>query len=425
MDEFGYGHLDLQVSISGPVDPELARGAVEELCRRHAILRSRYEKADPVRQLVLDDWRPSFRYTDLTGIPELEVSKALAEARLRAGRRFDLLHEVPFELELLRRGPREYALLGRMHHIAMDGWSFSLLLEDFERVYSALEKYGNATGVPPRPQYEYFAEAQRAHVNGTGIVESREYWRRRFSGSSGPTRLPGPDRPLRLDGIDPESGRCVNEILDTEFVGRVGQFAQSFPTTVFPVLVSAFALMLREVTGEVDLVFGTTAAGRHLPGTEEMIGVFVNPLPIRIELTDTPEPQGVVREVEERLLEFHRHQNYVLADLIQHVEPFVGTGINDTFHAYLLFQNFPRPEQGGPRSYSVLESDDISDRELASLRGPHGKLMRDLELIVIGLPDGSMSLNFWYRQGRFSSAQVSDWSRSYVAILRRLVGEVS
>ncbi|MGH3925722.1 MAG: condensation domain-containing protein, partial [Pseudonocardiaceae bacterium] len=187
------------------------------------------------------------------------------------------------------------------------------------------------------------------------------------------------------------------------------------------VRVSAFVLMLRAVTGEEDLIFGTTAAGRHLPGTEAMIGVFVNPLPVRVDLAGGSGTDEVIRLVEDRLLEFHRWQNYVLADLIEHVEPFVGKDINETFHAYILFQNHPRPERQGPRTYTVVETDDLGDQELAQLRRPHGKLMRDFELIVMAQPDGEMSLNHWYRQGACTEAQVREWSDVYTSMLHRLL----
>jgi hypothetical protein len=109
-----------------------------------------------------------------------------------------------------------------------------------------------------------------------------------------------------------------------------------------------------------------------------------------------------------------------LADLVEHVEPFVGRDINETFHAYLLFQNYPRPQCQGPRSYQVVETDDLADKQLAQLRRPHGKLMRDFELIVLERPDGRMSLNHWYRQGKFSREQVQQWSESFTTMLRRL-----
>ncbi len=421
MDARGYGHIDLRVKIAGPLDLMLAARAVAHLCQRHAILRSRYQPGERLIQQTVDGWSPALRTTDLTGAPDAAITAAIRDAETRALRRFNLTSEVPFDIELFRLGPTEHTLIGRMHHIAVDGWSFSLMLEDFDRVYSWLEGGDDPGRLPELPQYAHFAAAQRSYVERGAIAEARAYWQAHFAGSAGPTRLPSPGGLALPDGADPESGRCVNTMLDADMVSRLGRFAQNRRTTVFPVLVSAFVLMLRAVTGEEDLVFGTTAAGRHLPGTEAMIGVFVNPLPVRVDLAGRSGADDVIRLVEDRLLEFHRRQNYVLADLIEHVEPFVGKDINETFHAYILFQNYPRPQCQGPRTYTVAETDDLGDQEFAQLRRPHGKLMRDLELIVMEQPDGKMSLNHWYRQGAFTETQVHEWSEVYTSMLHRLL----
>jgi amino acid adenylation domain-containing protein len=421
MDSRGYGHIDLRVKIIGPLDSALAARALRLLCKRHAVLRSRYEPGERLLQHAAEGWTPALPTIDLRGAPDDAAGAALRDAEARALRRFDLTAEVPFDVELLQLAPQEHVLIGRMHHIAVDGWSFSLLLEDLERVYAELERGGDPRRLPELPQYAHFAAAQRAYVATGAIAEARTAWQRHFAGATGPTRLPSHSEASYPAEADPEAGRCVNSILDVETVSRLASAAQARRTTLFPLLVSAFAMMLRAVTGEEDLVFGTTAAGRHLPGTEDMIGVFVNPLPIRVDLAGVSGTGEMVDRVTDRLMEFHQYQNYLLADLVEHVEPFVGLDINETFHAYILFQNYPRPQSQGPRSYRVVETDDLGDKELAQLRRPHGKLMRDFELIVIERCDGRMSLNHWYRQGKFTHEQVQQWSGIFTATLQRLV----
>jgi amino acid adenylation domain-containing protein len=421
MDARGYGHIDLRVRIEGPVDPELAARAVQQLCRRHAILRSRYQAGVPVMTQTLPDWRPRLDLIDLTGITGNAVSKAIYEAEGRAARRFDLTREVPFDMELVRLNEREHLLIGRMHHIAVDGWSFSVLLEDFERVYAWLEHGDDLDQLASAPQYAYYAAAERSYVEGPGICDARDYWRAHFAGAAGPTSLPASPVHAGLGQADQELGACVNVVLPPGQAAEIRAFAAARRTTMFPVLVSAFVLMLREVTGEQDLVFGTTAAGRHLPGTEDMIGVFVNPLPVRIDLAGRSAPGEVIGLVRDQLLEFHRHQRYVLADLVQHVPPFIGRDINETFHAYILLQNYPRPQRFGPRSYTVFETDDLGEEGLVQLRREHGRLMRDYELVIVERADGGLSLNHWYRSGRFTEAQVRGWSELYLAALRRIL----
>ena len=421
MDARGYGHIDLRVRIAGALDPELAAKALRQLCGRHAILRSRYRADAPVTMETLPDWCPRPDLIDLSGMTDNGAGKAIRDSEGRAARRFDLTREVPFDVELVRLDEREHLLIGRMHHIAVDGWSFSLLLDDFERIYALLERGVDPGRLAPAPQYAHYAAAERAYVEGPGISAARDYWRAHFAGAAGPTELPAPPGQAGLGRADQEQGACVNVILPPGQAAELRAFAAARRTTLFPVLVSAFALMLREVTSAEDLVFGTTAAGRHLPGTEEMIGVFVNPLPVRIDLTGRSAPEDVIGLVRDRLLEFHRHQRYVLADLVRHVPPFIGRDINETFHAYILFQNYPRPQGSGPRSYRVFEADDLAEESLVQLRREHGRLMRDYELVIVERADGGLSLNHWYRSGRLAESQVRAWSEFYGAALRRML----
>ena len=364
---------------------------------------------------TLPDWCPRPDLIDLSGMTDNGAGKAIRDSEGRAARRFDLTREVPFDVELVRLDEREHLLIGRMHHIAVDGWSFSLLLDDFERIYALLERGVDPGRLAPAPKYAHYAAAERAYVEGPGISAARDYWRAHFAGAAGPTELQAPPGQAGLGRADQEQGACVNVILPPGQAAELRAFAAARRTTLFPVLVSAFALMLREVTSAEDLVFGTTAAG-HLPGTEEMIGVFVNPLPVRIDLTGRSAPEDVIGLVRDRLLEFHRHQRYVLADLVRHVPPFIGRDINETFHAYILFQNYPRPQGSGPRSYRVFEADDLAEESLVQLCREHGRLMRDYELVIVERADGGLSLNHWYtRSGRLAESQVRAWSEFYGA----------
>lgn len=414
----GYGHIELRVRIAGPLDPELAAQAIRHICRRHAILRSRYEPRKRLIARTVADHSPEVLFTDLAQASTGFVARAIHDAGERASRPFDLTTEVPFEVEFIRLDAQDHLLIGRMHHIAVDGWSFSLLLEDFERVYQQLDQGNDPGELPDLPQYAHFAATQREYVESGAIEAARAAWRSNFRGAAGPTQI----KPsLTSQTPDPEVGQCINVTLDAGIVRQLTETARTHQTTRFPILVTAFALMLQAVTGEDDLIFGTTGAGRHVPGSEAMIGVFVNPLPIRVNLTEKPGLRDALLLVTDQLMKFHQWQNYILADLINHVEPFTGLDINETFHNYILYQNYPRPQSAGPREYCVQETDDLGDKQLARLRRPHGKLMREFELIVIEQADGNMSLNFWYRQGLFSSEQVRKWSEIYADMIRRLV----
>ncbi|RFA34599.1 hypothetical protein CAL65_14635 [Alkalilimnicola ehrlichii] len=356
MDRRGYGHLAFAVEIGGPLDLHLARTALGVLSRRHAVLRTRYRPGDVLMQELMEETSPVVKASDVSTEPSRVRAAAVRDALERTASRFSLTEEVPFQVELMRIEPERHRMFGRMHHIAVDGWSFTLMLEDFERIYAVLEQGGDPSLIPPAPQYAHFANAQRRYLDSPEIIPVRQYWQRHFAGVGGPTKLPVAERPDLCASGDPEAARSISVTVESEQLARLAGFAHKRRSTLFPVLAAAFALMLRDATGETDLVFGTTAAGRHLPGTDSMLGVFVNPLPLRVTLDDPSDIDASFRSVNDSLLGFHNNQNYLLQDLIENVEPFVGLDINEAFHAYILYQNFPKSRPRGAVSTALKKA---------------------------------------------------------------------
>ncbi len=172
LNQHGYGHVNMLATVQGPLSSDLFRAALESLCRRHDILRSLYELGTPPRQRVLRDWKPVAHCTDLLGAPEHEKNMAVCAAVERSLAPFDVQREVPFELELLTFGPDRSLLVGRMHHIASDGWSTALRLDDFELICRNLEAGRNPNDLPRPPQYADYARAHRRFIESISSVRS-------------------------------------------------------------------------------------------------------------------------------------------------------------------------------------------------------------------------------------------------------------
>jgi hypothetical protein len=356
-------------------------------------------------------WRPRVEVLDLRPLPPAELAEAVrrAASELAAGR-FDLEREPPFRMRMLRIGERRRLLLAATHHIVLDGWSASLFADALASTYR--EPSRGATTQAVQRQYGEFAAWQRRFLTGSELEPIRDFWRAHFRDGPPPTRLP-------RDGIgDPSdlAGRRVTRVLEPARAARLGGLAREAGVTLFPLFLRAFARMLGDASGEPEVVFGTTLAGRHTPGSAEMLGVFVNPLPVRMAVGDTGPTLAAASDL---LTVLHDHQSYVLADLVRHVEPFVGLDINETFHNYVLFQNFPRPAASDPDlRVEVLETDgSIDDPLLAVLGRETTRLMREHELVIHRLADGGLLLSFWYRQSLFERATVSAWADSYMAAL--------
>ncbi len=413
------GNVDLFLEVTGEIDHELFDLALAELCERHAVLRSVYEDGHPPMQRALLGWRPQARIQNLEGLPEDEVEATIHAAFERSLRFFDIETEVPFELELLTLTPTHHLLIGHLHHIATDGWSVALLIEDLERIYRVLEEGSDPAHLEPAPQYETFAAKQREYVAGGDIEKARDHWRSVFKGVGGATTLPAtmPPEPAGPD----ESSRYVNLLLDTGQAEDVRRFAQAHRVTVYNVLLSAFARLLADVTGKDDLLIGTSTAGRSGGEDDGCLGVFISPMPLRLNLADADSPDRLTALVAERMVDLAKYRMYPFADLIESVEPFVGKQLADVFAIHFIYQNQPQPNSEGGRSYRQLDFQDAALTRPHNLPRPRSRVLRELEVVIFDQPDRSLSVNFAFNPKRFNETEVSGWLAAYGARLTGLV----
>jgi acyl transferase domain-containing protein len=391
----GYGGLDLAIEVGGEVEgPELA-AAVTKVIQRHSGLRTCFSR-------TAEGWvqRPVaanlVSLHDFAAYGEAERERRLNEVSLaHAARWHDPEKEPPFHVLVVRLAPDRHALLLHAHHVSLDGWSSSLFLRDVQRALRG--ELG-----PPPLQYVDYAVSQESFLASDRLAASRDHWRRHFEGAPKPTRL---RREL------PESPRDRGARIDFEMgPGATGAFrdaARERGVTPFVLMMAGFVLLLHEISGDRQLVIGTTAAARPSSESEEIIGVFVNPLPVRIRLPESELLVDLIAEVDRVLLGFHEHGNYPMEDLVASVEPFVGRGMNDTFYCYLLYQSYWRPETEG-LSFGPM-----------SLDLPPHALMRDLE-IVIERCDDRLQGQLWYLASRFPGERAAVWAARYAELLETI-----
>ena len=391
----GYGGIDLVVDVGGAVGSERLRDAVRQTIERHSGLRTVFSRGEDWTQSVRP--APEVPLTDLTGLAVDEQLRIVGETAREAEHRwFDVERTPPFEVELFALGPDRHALLIHAYHVLFDGWSSSIFLRDVAR----LALLDDAPGPEPL-QYTDYAVAQRDYLAGEAFRQERAYWQDAFRGAPGPTRLPGRDGE---PGAGDRGEMLPFEVPMTTW-RNLGELAIERGTTRFALLMAAYSMLVYEESCERDMVIGTTAAGRPTPQTEEIIGVFVNPLPIRLRVDPAAPVATYVQHVHDVLVGLHEHGNYPLEDLVAEVEPFTGMGLNDTFYCYLLYQNYWRPDGHG-----------LDFRPLPT-PGVQHKLMRDTE-IVLAEQDDVVNGEFWWRPVRFSA----DWARRSLGRFIDLLG---
>ncbi|MFE9017888.1 amino acid adenylation domain-containing protein [Streptomyces sp. NPDC007808] len=299
-------NVPVATRIRGSLDVAALHGALQDVVDRHEVLRTVYQDVPGAAEAVprvIDGYRLPLPVTDL---PDEEAVRAFYDADASAP--FDLAGTVPLRASLARLSPDDHVLVLNLHHIVTDGWSMRLLATELERAYADRTGAGSADlGGPPPPlalQYADFAAWQRDRIGGERLRSLTGFWREELAGAA-PVDLPT-DRPRPPVFGHAGASRYIE--LPSQLIARLREFGKSEGATLYMTLLAGFAATLRRWTGQEDIVVGTSVSGRDHPAFSDLIGFFVNTLPLRIRTGGDPGFAELVRATRHTTLQAYAHQ---------------------------------------------------------------------------------------------------------------------
>jgi amino acid adenylation domain-containing protein len=240
-------------------------------------------------------------------------------------------------LTLARLPGAEVQVVWTFHHLLLDGWSVFHVLTDVFTAHAALAAGQQApvTGRPPFADYLHWLDRQ-------DHAKAETYWRDTLAGFDTATPLPY-DRPPAPDHAA-ESAQWRSMVLDDEASGRLYRFAQRHGLTMNTLLQGAWALLLSRYTGQRDVVFGATVSGRpaDLPGANEMTGLFINTLPVRVQVDDAMAITGWLQSLQYAQAEARQHHAVPLAQVLAYADLPDGSNL---FDSIVVFENYPIDQQ--------------------------------------------------------------------------------
>nr|BFE82380.1 hypothetical protein GCM10020093_049810 [Planobispora longispora] len=297
--------------LRGPLDTGALGRALTEITARHEVLRSRCPSRDGAPVQVVGDG-PELELLDLTGLPEDgRVAEACRLGRERIERRFDLEHEPPVRMTLMRLSEREHALCAVFHHIAVDGWSVGVFLKELAALYGAFLA-GEPSPLPPLPiQYADFARWQRERLDGLA-EEHLGHWRKALADP--PTLELPTDRPR--PPVRTANGGYVTLSLPAPVSDAVDRLARQARCTPFITMLTAYLVLLSRYSGQRDICVGTPVASRGRPELEPLIGLFLNTLVIRGDLSGDPTFQEMLRRVRSAALSAYSRDEFPFDRLV-------------------------------------------------------------------------------------------------------------
>lgn len=333
-------NLGNALHIKGPLDIAALDRGVNEIVRRHESLRTSFNtvEGDPV-QVIAPRMNLRLPVTDLSELSEQERERQISIlADENASRPFDLTGLPLLRIVLLKLGRDEHVVLFCIHHIVCDGWSFTVFVKELALLYEAFAS-GQPSPLPDLPiQYSDFSRWQ-ARLLSEGMLDSQlSYWRRKLGGVAPPLNLPA-DRPR------PEQptfkGATYSFSLPSDLSLDLKHFSRQKGVTIFVVLLATLKTLLHRYTGREDMIVGSPIAGRRQVESEELIGLFINTLALRSDLSGNPTFSELLNRVRQTTIEALENQDLPFEKLVEIVQPDRRLSHTPLFQVFFNFENIP------------------------------------------------------------------------------------
>jgi amino acid adenylation domain-containing protein len=330
--------IDFTVRLLGNLNVKALEKAFGEIVQRHEPLRTRFEIKDnkPV-QTIAPTMTITLPVVDLQNVPD-PWKQVEALATEEACKPFDLATGPVLRVRLWQVAPEEYVLLFAIHHIAADGWSMGVLINELSAYYRAIVT-GSTFDLPELPiQYADFAVWQRQWLTDGVLERQLNYWKQQLTGAPPLLELPT-DRPR--PAIQSFTGGTERLQLDIKLTQQLKKLSQESGSTLFMTLLAGFVVLMSRYSGQTDIVVGSPIANRNRQEIEPLIGFFVNSLALRFDLSQSPTFEALLTQVRQVTQDAYDHQDLPFEMLVEALQLERNLDRNPLMQVVFALQNAP------------------------------------------------------------------------------------
>jgi amino acid adenylation domain-containing protein/non-ribosomal peptide synthase protein (TIGR01720 family) len=406
-----FGQISYRVE--GRLDMDLLQRAYQALVDRHGVLRTTFTRdyAERPLQIVWKEIRGHFHNQDISADPLFSIESFRTADREKG---FDLQAPSPMRLEVLDLGGRTYEFIWSHHHIIMDGWCTGILIREFFRIYNGLLQGTRPMLDKPEP-YSSYIEWLEKMDREAGYAWWRNYLDGYESLSSlsgkGLSGMGGDAEPKGMDAAGEGAPERLSFCLEKESWQRIQELCREIAVTENTFVQVTWALLLAWYSRRSDVVFGAVVSGRpaQMKGIEEMIGLFINTIPVRIRITPTATVRQLMKEVQEAYvagIPYHFTQLAVIQ-----AQSALKSGIFD--HA-IAFENYPVRDW--------IDQGMVNEQQLSCTLStdPHDVNNFDLSLTVI--PGNALTFKFVYSKNAYSPEFIAGLRDRLIRIIGQITG---
>ncbi len=302
-------------TLNSEVDISILEKSLNLLIERYDILRTifRSEKVREPIQIVLKERKLNVQFEDISHLSEKEKEKRIKDFLQKDQERgLDLTRDLLMRISLFKTGEKQYKLIWTQHHILMDGWCMNILFRDFIKIYYSLI---NEKGLilPPVIPYRNYIKWLKKQDREKGLYFWKEY-------------LKGYEKPVGLIKFGKERGTADNEnyrkaqydhIINRQLTLSLHKIAREIRVTDNAVFQTIWGTLLQLYNNAKDILYGIVVSGRppEVEGIENMVGLFINTVPIRITINPAALFSQLAKEVQQEILLSKSYQYISLAEI--------------------------------------------------------------------------------------------------------------
>ncbi|WP_442937688.1 non-ribosomal peptide synthase/polyketide synthase [Nostoc sp.] len=376
--------------LTGNLDVKTFEQAWQQVVARHPVFRTAFlweSLSQPVqvvyRQVNVTvetyDWR------ELSAQEQQQQLETFLDSERQQG--FQVSQAPLMRLHLIQLDGNTYQFVWCHHHLLLDGWSSPLVFQDLLEFYQAISQGKNLSNIGTVSYRNYIAWLQQQNRD-----LAKEFWRQKLQGFTTPTPLTV-DKPLSMR--EKHSGYSEQQIdLTVPATAAVMSFVRQHKLTMSNLVQATWGLLLSRYSQETDVVFGATVSGRppELVGVESIVGLFINTLPVRVQISEQTELLGLLKDLQAQQIESEQFSYSSLVEIQGLSDVPRGTSL---FESIVVFENYPVDT-------AVLQGN--SDFSLSNFRWIE---QTNYPLAVLVSPGEQLSLRVMYDASRFEDGTIS------------------
>ncbi|NEP57979.1 MAG: non-ribosomal peptide synthetase [Symploca sp. SIO2G7] len=402
--ELGLYFMQMSYKIRGNLNMVAFDRALQKLATRHTILRTSFywEEADKPLQVVRRQVKVPLEEQDWRGIDPVEQQKRLESlVKSERERGFNFSQAPLMRMSVIRLADQVYQILQNTHHVILDGWSDTEIIGELVQLYQAFCNGKEVSLAPGIPFKNYISWLRKQNLSRAEV-----YWRRILSKVKAPTPLTY----LESENLFSQEERYDEEQikLSAATTAELQSLAKQHQLTLNTLFQGAWALLLGRYSCQNQVVYGCTVSGRpvDLEGVESMLGVFVNTLPVRVNVNPEQYLLPWLKQLQAQLVEIREYEHSPLTEVQGWSE--VPRDV-PLFESIAVFEKFPVPK--------TLKKED-KDLQFFNFTTYY---KTNYPLNVIGYPDLEFKLGINYDCHRFALATITDILRHFQILLQGMV----